>query len=871
MKESERLRDVAHGYWTSGVPVVPLKGKQPLVEWRKWQNNRQTEEEFKSLPWDKADGFAVICGLKNKDGLFLGAVDFDVKNLPSEVTEKGRKALKHLPVTQMEETPSGGQHWIYLSQQKPKTISVYHNICGLELIGEGKLCIMAPSQGYKRLNDNPPKKVENLEDLLLKTLKKIGIIDVETKTEAWFNREDLARTGKPYEGKNPPCIQALMKGVGEGLRNEYAIRLASYKINFRKQDPQRVLGWLKKWNRNNQPPLPDKELEAIVKSASSGGYIYGCKDPILRKHCKKEDCPLALYNIVELLTEEEKQKAISLLKDPKILDYVVAYGRRRLIGEDNVLLINFIALCSGQTKYPISTVITGYSGSGKNESIRAVKPLIPPEWIFEFTTSTPEALKYIPEEFKGTLIAYEILGVKGESGKIALRAAGEGESIQTVYPAKNEVTGKIELKKAKTNAKNFITTSSQIEIDPDLYRRVFKITMKHDTEITKQVIRKKIHDAARPESLQEKLSLKQTFPYSETDFQNALRLNQWQHEVIVFAPPEFEQIINLAQTIEQQVTLRGQVERILNFAKILALIQQRKRKRLRIDETLYVIANPEDFLKALEILGESIIETVTHISKRHQEVLELFKNHEYLTSNKVAEELNVSQKNAWRLLRNLNDQGYLNVDTSTKPHTYTLKAINVEKKLKTNLIDQIRTEYQSFWQKELENLFKTVISSSQSRAKEQTSENQKKTDKIVELTLQEFIRLIHGDPEIRSEVENAERIRVKAERAIIKLSNAPACEDGISQLTSKKSPFEENTTKRLLNHVMRTTLKPKSEKKQENVILYRRIKPSEPCEECGQRAVEYELRIEDGSILRKCEQCFEKMRKKFKRTTFIAA
>jgi len=153
MSETVNFVETAKAYHNQGLPVVPLKGKHPLTDWAKWQNQPQTREEYESLPWDKADGFAVICGIKNKDGLFIGTVDFDVKNLPSEVAEKGREVLKHLPTTQIEETPSGGQHWIYLSQQKPKTISVYHNICGLELIGEGKLCIMAPSRGYKRLND----------------------------------------------------------------------------------------------------------------------------------------------------------------------------------------------------------------------------------------------------------------------------------------------------------------------------------------------------------------------------------------------------------------------------------------------------------------------------------------------------------------------------------------------------------------------------------------------------------------------------------------------------------------------------------------------------------------------------------------------
>lgn len=116
----------------------------------------------------------------------------------------------------------------------------------------------------------------------------------------------------------------------------------------------------------------------------------------------------------------------------------MAYGRKRLIGEDNVLVLNFVAICSGQTKYPISAILSGFSGSGKNESIRAIKPLIPEKWIFDFTTSTPEAIKYIGEDFNGTIIIYEAEGVKGETGSLGLRAIGESESIETIYPVRNE-------------------------------------------------------------------------------------------------------------------------------------------------------------------------------------------------------------------------------------------------------------------------------------------------------------------------------------------------------------------------------------------------------------------------------------------------
>jgi len=664
------MKNEAEKLFKQGFTVIPTKNKKPLVDWKELQDKPQTQELFEKLPWNEADGFSVLCGKKLSNNLFLGVVDFDVKNLSEEAVEKGREAIKHLPITWTEETPSGGRHYIYFCREKPETISAYHNDAAIEVLGEKKLCVMSPSLGYKRLNDNPATVVTNLNVLVEKALERVGVSP--GRTNVWFDVKELH--GKHYVGKNPPCIQALFKGVSEGLRNEVGIRLASYLLNFRGYKPKTVEKLLKTWNTLNRPPLPGKELTDILKSAIQNTYNFGCRDPILRKYCKREECPIAPKVITKLLTDEEKKKARELLEDPNILGYVVNYGKKMLIGEDDVLLINFIELCSGQTKYPISGMIEGYSGSGKNQSLRAIKPLIPPEWIFEFTTSTPEAIKYIPEDFCGTLLIYEAAGMQSKTGTLGLRAIGEGESIETIYPMRDEATGKMTLGVAKTNAKNFITTESDVDINPDLYRRVFRVSMNHSVLLTKRVIGKKLRDAQIPESLRKLLKLEEhVMPYSEEDFQNALRLQNWKAEVIVFGSNALLKLLDLAVTTEQKVALRTHVDRVLNFVRVLALINQARRIRIVKDgEVKYVIASPEDWFLALNILSSALTSTITRLGKRQMEVLRLFEITNPLNKNDVAESLGVSTSTAYRTLKSLTKNGYLKEDKSTQPYRYEL-------------------------------------------------------------------------------------------------------------------------------------------------------------------------------------------------------
>jgi hypothetical protein len=45
------------------------------------------------------------------------------------------------------------------------------------------------------------------------------------------------------------------------------------------------------------------------------------------------------------------------------------------------------------------------------------------------------------------------------------------------------------------------------------------------------------------------------------------------------------------------------------------------------------------------------------------------------------------------------------------------------------------------------------------------------------------------------------------------------------------------------------------------IMFYKHVKPAEPCEVCGQSAVEWEIKTPSGEVLRRCNSCFAKMQK----------
>ena len=108
------------------------------------------------------------------------------------------------------------------------------------------------------------------------------------KPSYWFSREAVEK--EAYKGDYPSCIQTILKGIEEGARNESAIRLACFYLNFCKVEPSKALTSLREWNSKNKPPLNEVELGIIFQSALRGHYNYGCNDSVLKEFCNKETC-----------------------------------------------------------------------------------------------------------------------------------------------------------------------------------------------------------------------------------------------------------------------------------------------------------------------------------------------------------------------------------------------------------------------------------------------------------------------------------------------------------------------------------------------------------------------------------------------------
>jgi len=166
-------------------------------------------------------------------------------------------------------------------------------------------CLLNP-QTFEPL---PIESILEIEGCSLpdREIAEIKRITEREKPSYWFERKAEAK--EPYMGEEPPCVRAILEGVEEGMRNESAIRLACFWLNFCKKEPHEALTLLREWNSKNKPPLQDRELEIILRSALRGGYNYGCDDSILSEFCNKEVCTILRE---EDVFKTEKKTIISL-------------------------------------------------------------------------------------------------------------------------------------------------------------------------------------------------------------------------------------------------------------------------------------------------------------------------------------------------------------------------------------------------------------------------------------------------------------------------------------------------------------------------------------------------------------------------------
>ena len=240
IEELKSKEDFIKFYQEQGLNVIPCrpKSKKPSIKWKSYQSKK-----YEGI-FPKSCELAVICGKISEN---LVVIDLDAPELFEEF-----KGL--LDKTLIDETGSGGYHiWCRVFGEIPNTMKLINDKGQrIDIQSEGA-CVMVPPSIHEDTGE--PYKI-------ISSTLKINFVHFEAILSK------LSRLGFETSDPHGKKIDEIIKGVNQGERNAMAFKYACYLLQQKHFDFDTSMYELKKWNEQNNPPLPDKELDIILKSAA---------------------------------------------------------------------------------------------------------------------------------------------------------------------------------------------------------------------------------------------------------------------------------------------------------------------------------------------------------------------------------------------------------------------------------------------------------------------------------------------------------------------------------------------------------------------------------------------------------------------------
>ena len=197
---------------------------------------------------------------------------------------------------------------------------------------------------------------------------------------------------------------------------------------------------------------------------------------------------------IPVMSEAEQQAALSLLRDPKLLNRILTdFSRCGVVGEETNKLVGYLAASSRKLDRPLAVIIQSTSAAGKSSLMDAILNLMPEAERVQYSAMTGQSLFYMGE----TNLKHKILAIAEEEGaeqaSYALKLLQSEGVITIASTGKDEDSGDLVTKEYKVEGPVmlFLTTTA-IDIDEELLNRCLVLTVNESREQTRA-----IHEAQR--------------------------------------------------------------------------------------------------------------------------------------------------------------------------------------------------------------------------------------------------------------------------------------------------------------------------------------------------------------------------------------
>ena len=189
------------------------------------------------------------------------------------------------------------------------------------------------------------------------------------------------------------------------------------------------------------------------------------------------------------LSEAEEAEALALLRDPRLLDRILAdFAACGVVGEETNKLVGYLAAVSRQLDRPLAVIIQSSSAAGKSSLMDAVLALMPEEACVRYSAMTGQSLFFMGEtnlkhkilaiaEEEGVAQAGYALKLLQSDGQVTIASTGKDPASGLLVTHEYRVEGPVML---------FLTTTA-IDIDEELLNRCLVLTVNESREQTRAI------------------------------------------------------------------------------------------------------------------------------------------------------------------------------------------------------------------------------------------------------------------------------------------------------------------------------------------------------------------------------------------------
>ena len=187
--------------------------------------------------------------------------------------------------------------------------------------------------------------------------------------------------------------------------------------------------------------------------------------------------------------QDEREAALALLRDPRLLDRLLDdYGRCGIVGETTNKLVGYLAAVSRKLDEPLAVIIQSTSAAGKSSLMESILAFVPEEERIKYSAMTGQSLYYLGD----TDLKHKVLAIVEEEGaeraSYALKLLQSEGELTIASTGKDPNTGRMVTQECRVEGPvMIILTTTAIDIDEELMNRCIVLAVDESREQTRAI------------------------------------------------------------------------------------------------------------------------------------------------------------------------------------------------------------------------------------------------------------------------------------------------------------------------------------------------------------------------------------------------